>query len=206
MYRWFELADYDGPLIRRLITQLAEKKIPVDLTLTTNELIYNIDRVEDLVPPIETEDMVPEVLKVYLPQLKASATGWTAEDFTRARAVLPKVLRFARMLHEAGVPMMIGTDAGGGTFYARELALHREAGIATWDVLRMATSETADIMGMGGRIGRIAKGYEADLVVLEGDPVADITAAARVYGVVNNGHWLRSVDLRSARTSERGSH
>ena len=53
---------------------------------------------------------------------------------------MPKVLAFARMLHEAGVPMMIGTDAGGGVMFDRELELHREAGIPVWDVLRMVTS------------------------------------------------------------------
>ena len=54
----------------------------------------------------------PDVVAVYESQMRASAAGWTPEDYTRARAVMPKVLAFARMLHEAGVPMMIGTDGG----------------------------------------------------------------------------------------------
>lgn len=196
MYRWFELADYDGPQIRRMVALLAEKKIPVNLTLIVNQLVYNIDDIDRIVPEQEMADALPEVLAVYLPQLRASAAGWTPEDFDRARAVFPKVLEFARVLHEAGVPMMIGTDGGGGSFLAQELELHVKAGIPVWDVLRMATSETADLLGMGTRIGRLNPGFEADLVILDADPLADIGNTAKVHGVLNNGQWLKAVDLR----------
>lgn len=196
MYRWFEQADLDGPLVRALIAKLAERKIPLNMTLIVNELVYNLDRIDAVTPPIEREDTPPEVLAVYLPQLKASATGWTPQDFERARAVMPKVLRFAKLLHEAGAAMMIGTDAGGGAYYYRELALHREAGISAWDVLRMATSDTADIMGLGKRIGRIARGYEADLVILDANPLTATVDGGQVHGVLNNGVYLLSADLR----------
>jgi imidazolonepropionase-like amidohydrolase len=108
---------------------------------------------------------------------------------------MPKVLAFARLLHEAAVPMMIGTDGGGGIMMDREMQLHREAGIPVWDVLRMATSGAADIMGMGERIGRIEKGYEADLAVFDADPVADVRAIGQVYAVINNGVLRRSEEL-----------
>lgn len=197
MYRWFELANYDAPEIRELVELLSRRKVVTNMTLVVNELIYNIDRLEQHVPADELRDALPEVQAIWSTQMRASATGWTSDDFLRARAVMPKVLAFARMLHDAGVPMMIGTDAGGGIFYARELALHCEAGIPVWDVLRMATSATADSMGMGDRIGRIEPGYEADLTILEADPIVDIAAASRVYGVLNNGKLLRPADLTS---------
>ena len=196
MYRWFELADYDGPLVRRMMALLAEKKIAVNLTLIVNQLIYNIDDLDGVIPAQETADTLPEVLAVYLPQLRASATGWTPEDFKRARAVFPKVLEFARRLHDAGVPVMIGTDGGGGSFYARELQLHVQAGIPAWEVLRLATSKTANLLGMGQRIGHLSTGFEADLVVLDADPLADMAAAARVHGVINNGRFLEPAELR----------
>jgi imidazolonepropionase-like amidohydrolase len=195
MYRWFEYADLDGPLIRGLVELLAQKKIPVDLTLVVNEIVYNTDDLARVLPQAQLKYFHPDVLAVYESQFRASAAGWTPEDYKRARAVMPKVLAFARMLHEAGVPLMIGTDAGGGVSIDREMELHREAGIPVWDVLRMATSGTADIMKMGDRIGRIKEGYEADLAILEADPVADVRATARVYGVLNNGKFLRATEL-----------
>jgi adenine deaminase len=84
---------------------------------------------------------------------------------------------------------------GGGIMIDRELELHSEAGIPVWDVLRTATSGTADIMKMGNRIGRIKEGYEADLAIFEADPVADVRATAQVYGVLNNGKFLRATEL-----------
>ncbi len=195
MYRWFELADYDGPLIRNLIDLLAQKKIPVNLTLIVNELIYNTDDLGRVLPAAEREAFHPDVLAVYESQLRASATGWTPEDYERARRVMPKVQAFARLLHDAGVPMMIGTDGGGGVPYGRELELHYEAGIPAWDVLRMATSEAADIMGIGNRVGRIKEGYEADLVILDADPLTNVRTVDQVHAVINNGKFLKPAEL-----------
>jgi imidazolonepropionase-like amidohydrolase len=205
MYRWFELADFNGPLMRSLVELLARKKIPVDLTLVVNELVYNTDDLARVLPQSQLQYFHPDVLAVYESQLRASAAGWTPEDYERARAVMPKVLAFARMLHQAGVPLMIGTDAGGGIMIDREMELHREAGIPVWEVLRMVTSGTADIMKMGDRIGRIKEGYEADLAILDADPVADVRATAQVYGVINNGKLLRAEELLASSQGSVGS-
>lgn len=205
MYRWFELADFDGPLIRELIELLARKKIVVNLTLVVNELIYRTDELERVLPEFERKAIAPEVLAVHENQLRASAAGWTAQDYERARAVMPKVLEFARRLHAAGVPMMVGTDGGGGVLFGRELELHREAGIAVWDVLRMATSSAADIMEMDDRVGRIQKGYEADLVILEADPLANVRGVDQVHAVINNGRLLMPSELSPPAAQRKGT-
>jgi imidazolonepropionase-like amidohydrolase len=195
MYRWFEVADFDGPLIRHLVERLREKKIAVNLTLLVNEIVYNTDDLSRVVPASQRKFFHPDVLAVHETQLRASATGWTAEDYVRARAVMPKVLAFAKLLHEGGVPLMVGTDGGGGIALDREMELHQQAGIPAWDVLRMATSGAADIMKMGNRVGRIKRGHEADLVILESDPLANVRAVGKVYGVVNNGKLLLNEEL-----------
>jgi imidazolonepropionase-like amidohydrolase len=148
-----------------------------------------------VIPEFERKAIAPEVLAVHELQLRASAAGWTAEDYERARAVMPKVLEFARRLHAAGVPMMLGTDGGGGVLFGRELELHRQAGIAVWDVLQMATSEAADILEMGDRIGRIKRGFEADLVILDADPLSNVRAVDQVHAVINNGRLLKPAEL-----------
>jgi imidazolonepropionase-like amidohydrolase len=138
----------------------------------------------------------PGTLEIAIKQLQASNTGWTKEDYERARAVMPKVLKFGAILHQAGVPMMIGTDGtGGGPYYSFELGLHQRAGIPAWDILRMATSGATELLGIGGRTGRIEPGFEADVVFLDADPVADVTNAAKVYGVLSNGRFFRFEDL-----------
>lgn len=86
-----------------------------------------------------------------------------------------------RMFHAAGGKIAMGTDAG--TQYNMhgtspfELALMVEAGLPAGDVLRSATTAAADLMGLPDR-GRIADGLVADLLLVDGDPLSDIRAAA----------------------------
>jgi imidazolonepropionase-like amidohydrolase len=203
MYRWFELADYDAPLIREMVRLIVTKQIALDLTLVVNEIISNADDLDRAYPAEFRRYEDQETLASALTALRMSSTGWTANDFQRARAVMSKVLRFARMLHDAGAAMMIGTDGHGGSwYYARELALHVQAGIRVWDVLRMATSKTADLLGIGVHTGHIAKGFDADIAFLDGDPTADIAAASKVYAVLSKGRYLVSSDLLQNLASE----
>lgn len=200
MYRWFEAVDYDGPLMRDLFGLLARKKVVVDMTFLANVLIYNADDVHRAFPELDAHQRYyaafPGMFDKWLETLRASNTGWTPSDYERARAIMPKVLELGLRLHRAGVPMMIGTDGpGGGPSYARELALHTEAGIPQWVVLRMATSGAADLLGVGGRTGRIQPGLEADIVFLTADPSRHIANAGQVHGVLNNGAFFSFADL-----------
>jgi imidazolonepropionase-like amidohydrolase len=191
-YRWFERADYDGPLMRRLVDLLAKRRVVTNMTFFVNHLVYNIDDPHRAIPDMDLyrRYSYPGTLETAIRQLQASNTGWTPDDYARARAVMPKVLKLGALLYQAGVPMMIGTDGtGGGPYYAYELALHQKAGIPAWAILRMATSGATDLLGMGHRTGRIAPGFEADVVFLDADPVADVANAAKVHGVLDNGRF-----------------
>lgn len=195
-YRWFERVDYDGPLMQALIAAIVREGVDINLTLVVNELLYNVDRLDEVYPPAWRAYAHPDMAAAAAPMLRASATGWSEDDFARARAAMARVLEFARRLYEAGAAMMIGTDAGGGTpFYARELELHVEAGIPVWAVLRMATSDAADMMGIADRTGRIRPGLEADIVFLRADPSADVGAAEDVHAVLSNGRFYLASEL-----------
>jgi imidazolonepropionase-like amidohydrolase len=196
MYQWFELADFEGPLMTEMIRKLAETRITVDLTTVVNEITYNADELSVIFPEAERVYLHPESFASALANFDALATIWAPEDFARAREAFPKVLEFVRRLHDAGVPLMIGTDGtGGGPIYARELHNHVRAGIPVWDVLRMATFGNAEKMGLGEETGRIAPGMEADLVFLRADPVEDVRNVREVELVVTNGEAHRFEDL-----------
>jgi imidazolonepropionase-like amidohydrolase len=126
--------------------------------------------------------------------------GWQPEHYARARAVWPKIQRFARMLNDAGVPLTIGTDLANpfvspGYDTIAEMRLHQEAGIPAWDVLRMATSQAAATMHMGDRIGRLARGMEADVVFVAADPTIDVANAGRTRAVLLNGAYHDATSL-----------
>lgn len=196
MYRWFELADYDAPRIQEMIRLVVSKKIALDLTLVVNEIIYNADDVNRAYPLDFRRYEDPKTLQSALTGLQLSTTGWTPDDFARARAVMPKVLELARRLYESGAAMMIGTDGHGGSwYYAQELKLHVQAGIPTWAVLRMATSQAADILGIGTHAGRIAPGFDADVAFLNQDPVKDVSNTRDVHAVLLKGRYLAASAL-----------
>lgn len=101
----------------------------------------------------------------------------------------PKAVTAA--LVQAGVPVLAGTDAGNpGTQYGasmhRELKALVEAGLTPAQALAAATSVPAQVFKLGKR-GRIEKGYKADLLLVEGNPTADILATRRIVEVWKDG-------------------
>jgi imidazolonepropionase-like amidohydrolase len=197
MYRWFELVDYDSAPFQNMLRMLVEKKIHVDLTLIANEIVYFYDQIDkELTYPLEHAYPDPAFQDNWRQGMAASHFGWTEDDYRRAHAMMPKVLELANRFHAAGVRLSIGTDGtGGGPSFVRELALHVQAGIPTWEVLRLATSGAAERLGMAERTGSIAPGLEADIVFLNANPLTNIENVGDVDTVVQNGRAYRAGEL-----------
>lgn len=100
----------------------------------------------------------------------------------------PEVVASFRLLRRAGVPIVLGTDAGvlphGQN--ARELTALTKAGLSPAEALRAATIDAAALLGATDA-GEIKIGAEGDLVVVEGDPLADIHVVERPVLVVQAG-------------------
>lgn len=115
-----------------------------------------------------------------------------------ARMNAPKAVIAA--LRQAGVPVLAGTDAGnGGTDYG--VSLHQElkalvdAGLSPREALAAATSVPAVRFKLGKR-GQVAAGYKADLVLVDGDPLADITATRHIVEVWKDGESVQALRER----------
>jgi imidazolonepropionase-like amidohydrolase len=96
-------------------------------------------------------------------------------------------------LHRAGVRVVSGSD--GGISPSRRHGVLPEAvidlvdgGVSTADALASATSLAAQACGVGDRKGRLAANFDADLLVIDGDPLADITALRNPAAVYVHGH------------------
>lgn len=184
LFRWFELVDLDGSLIQDMIAELARRNVTVSTTLFVNQLAYNSDQLDAVLPVEDRAYIHPESLKAML----AFLPTMSEEDHRRARAVMPKVLEFVRRLHEAGVPILVGTDGnGGGPAFATELELHTRAGLSVWEVLRLATSGAAAALEIDQRTARLSEGMEADIVFLRSDPLEDVRRVRDVALVLSNG-------------------
>jgi len=95
----------------------------------------------------------------------------------RARAMKEHHVRGLRMALEAGVKIAMGTDAGGYVHGKNpmELALMVEAGMTPLQAIVASTRTAAECMEMAGEIGTLEAGKLADLLVVDGDPLADVS-------------------------------
>jgi len=110
-------------------------------------------------------------------------------------AVAGNFAMFRRARAQPKLKIVMGTDAGAGAHGRNAdevVARVREGGQRPMDAITGATSLSAESLGLGGRVGAIAPGLDADLIAVEGDPVADITALSRVVFVMRGGKVYRN--------------
>jgi imidazolonepropionase-like amidohydrolase len=104
----------------------------------------------------------------------------------KTKAFIERNLETARKAHKAGVKFAMGSDAIYTMFgqNTRELGWFVKAGMTPEQALRTATTNAAELLGKEKELGAVAPGYFADLVAVEGDPLADISVA------INNVRWV----------------
>jgi imidazolonepropionase-like amidohydrolase len=110
---------------------------------------------------------------------------------------MPHILANTRRLYEAGARTVMGTDAGIAPIKPHDVLRHAIAqmsellAIAPVDALRMATSTAAAACNLGDRKGRLAAGFDADILVVDGDPLTDPAAVHRIQAVFARGTRIR---------------
>ena len=135
-------------------------------------------------------DCVDPATRAKLERVRPDARAGGTSPAATARA--QRMSRNLVRLHEAGVPIAMGTDAGNpGTAHGpsvyREMEAMQEAGMSARDVFASATLIAARAMGIDAETGSLAAGKRADIVVFGADPTADAANARRVELVVRNG-------------------
>ena len=102
--------------------------------------------------------------------------------------------------YKAGVMLVTGTDSGNpqmihGPGIHRELQLWVEAGVPAEAALQAATYNGAKLLRVDDRMGLIKKGYEANLLLVDGNPLKDISVTERISTVVFKGERLDRTEL-----------
>ncbi len=116
--------------------------------------------------------------------------GYTDEQARGLDAYRARNLETARRAIKAGVKVAMGSDAVHMMFgqNTHELVFLVQAGMTPLDALKAATVTGAEVLGLSDRAGRVAPGYFADIVAVDGDPVRDVTAlTSRVRWVMKGG-------------------
>ena len=122
--------------------------------------------------------------------------NYNAEGFAVMEKMLPVAPEVIRKgLATKGLKITYGTDAVAGAHgkNAEDMVCRvQKSGESPMHVIQSATSVNAESLGLGAVIGALAAGYEADIIALDGDPIADITAVRRVSFVMKAGKVYRN--------------
>ena len=109
----------------------------------------------------------------------------------RGEYMLPRLEQTIRNAHALGVRIAAGADTDYGaeslTRISHEVMRFRALGLSPVEALATATSGAAELLGIGARTGRVVEGYEADLIVLEGNPLDDASVLQDVLIVITDG-------------------
>src|SRR5262249_31902699 len=109
------------------------------------------------------------------------------DKHARYKASFDKLLAMTKLLYDARVRLVVGTDGLAGLMLHHEMALYARAGIPTAAILRMATIDPARYLGHDQQVGSIARGKIADRVVIDGDPLARIDDIGRTVTTMRAG-------------------
>ncbi len=103
-----------------------------------------------------------------------------------------------RKLHESGIQIVPGSDNVAAFTIHRELELYAEAGIPNVEVLKLASLDSARLVGAAGRTGSVAVGKVSDLVLVEGNPLEDMSAIRRATLVIKGDTAYKPDELYKA--------
>ena len=180
--------DLDGAAVRDFIALLKRHDVVVDPTVGIFDDMFR-HRSGALSPLLaDVIDHLPPDVQRGARAGRLAIDDDNAERYARSATAL---LGMIRRLHAAGVRIVPGSDGIEGFTLHRELSLYVEAGIPIAEVIRLATSSAADIAATGARTGRIAPGQFADLLVVDGDPLQDISALRRAVLVTRGDRVYR---------------
>ena len=193
--RYAKDVDLDGAEMKSIVSTMARKHIYHDPTMVAFESLY--------VP--DNGDLSPSYAPFVGTMPPTSERGFRAggfavpKDLTRAdyRASWAKMVQLLGRMHQAGIPIVAGTD-GSGIELIHELEIYQQAGFTPAEALAAATIVPAHLVGQDAHTGSIKVGKAADLALVEGDPSARIGDLRQTRVVMLDGLLLDADALRSA--------
>jgi imidazolonepropionase-like amidohydrolase len=188
--------DVEGPEIQQTIHDLVAHHVAITSTLPV---------FETFVPNRPPMQWMSRALDALLPEERIAylegRSRTTANANTPWNTLLQSEMKFERDFVKAGGVLLAGVDptGGGGDLPGfgdqREVELLVEAGFTPAEAIHIATANGAEFLGLSGKIGTLAQGKSADIMVIHGDPAAHITDIERVEIVFKDGVGYDSLKL-----------
>jgi len=178
-----------GPVSDEFVRLMASKKVPMVSTLTIGEGYSRlVEHPEFLDQPLYQAVYDPETIERMKTTVRDqyAARAWT----TWMKVMTPVAQENLRKISAAGGVIVLGSDQSAGPQTHRELELMVEGGIPALEAIRIGTLNAAVFMGKDREMGSIEVGKLADMLLLDADPVADISNAQRINTVIKDGRII----------------
>lgn len=195
-----------------LTDQAVEAQIAELARATRDAGVWNVPTqslMESLASPTAPEEMARWPEMRYMPAQTIAAWIERKRDFhagagytpQRAARYLQIRRQLIRALHEAGAGLVLGSDAPQwwnvpGFSARRELEYMVAAGLTPYEALEMATRNAAEYFGADNEWGTISPGKSADLVLLDANPLDDISNIWQQSGVMVRGRWMPAAEIQ----------
>ena len=187
--------DLNSKPVKDFIKYLAEERIVIDPTVSTfrsllmgedKKMVQEYKEIADHLPPSVTRSLKGSVMKV------------SAEEFKSYVAGSDALVKMVKMLYDNKVEIIPGTDHIAGFTLHRELELYSNAGIPNMDILKIASLNCAKLVGAAHKTGSITVGKHADLVLVDGNPLKNMTDLQKVSMVIKGNHFYNSAELHKS--------
>ncbi len=197
--KWRDVVDPHGAEVTQLASQLQRRRVAVTPNLVLGEAVTwgddpaVLERLEPAYAP-------PETAAKWRRSQHPYSAGWQPEAIAEAKRAFPLMVQMIGEFHKRAVFLTAGTDYMNpwmtpGVAFHRELELLASAGIPPLDVLRIATRNGAEALGIINDVGTIEEGKCADLVVLKADPLKAIANTRKIDRIFLKGRPFRPAQL-----------
>jgi hypothetical protein len=184
--------DLKGPEVKAFLALLKAENVVVDPTVSTfRSLLVREDKKVDAEFLSIADHLPPEVVRGMMgAEMPVPPEQW--DDYQASAAAMSKMVK---LLFDNGIGIVPGTDNIAGFTLQRELELYAQAGIPTLDVLRIGSLECARLVGAAHKTGSIAVGKQADLLLIDGDPIKNIADIRKVALVIKGQQYFKPSEL-----------
>ena len=186
--------DFDSQEVRDFITLLRDSNVTVDPTaaIFDTQLVHLPGEPDPTFAAVADHLPATVARGLYKPEMDM---GDMVDAWARSAIAQETMIR---TLHDNGVQIVPGSDHMAAFTIHRELELYARSGIPNADVLRIATLDSARICGVDDRTGSISVGKDADLVLVAGNPLEDISAIRSATLVVKGNTAFKPDELYEA--------
>ena len=182
--------DIHSPEAQKALAFLKEHHTVVDPTMALFELFT----ATTAKPPASFEPGINKIPTELAEQL--TDVEPPNENSALGEKVFQKEIEIVGALHRAGIPIVAGTDQSvPGYSLHREMEIYVQAGFTPMEAIQAATIVPARAMGIERETGTVKKGKRGDLILINGDPLADIHNTRNVEYVITNGTMYHTAEL-----------